>query len=196
MTWQILSETLLDREMHLHGLTLNDITDSDNQRNYLEETDGLDSEMGNVEDPVTTDFSCTLESEIKRFRNEDDMFWQAYNRIASRVLTVVTSNSDEQFLEAINLMATENLEKHRDHLKRSFLHIAIEKENNQLEKALIFSGFNINMKEGCGLTPLHLAMISGNEAMIHFLLDRNAKFDGPMFSLAFPLQRQLLRNLI
>lgn len=55
-------------------------------------------------------------------------------------------------------MATENLERHRDHLKRSFLHIAVEKGNNQLAKALIFSGFNVNIKEGFGFTPLHLAI--------------------------------------
>lgn len=175
-------ETLLNREMYLDGMTLNDILDSDNQMNDLEETDSLDGETGNNDDPLTADFSCTLESERRRFRNKDDKFWQAYNHIASRVLAVATSNSDGQFIETINLMATENIEKHRDHLKRSFLHIAVEKGNNQLAKALIFSGFNINMKEGCGLTPLHLAMICGNDAMICFLLERNAKFDGPMFS--------------
>ena len=131
-------ETLLNREMYLDGMTLNDILDSDNQMNDLEETDSLDGETGNNDDPLTADFSCTLESERRRFRNKDDKFWQAYNHIASRVLAVATSNSDGQFIETINLMATENIEKHRDHLKRSFLHIAIEKGNNQLAKALIF----------------------------------------------------------
>ena len=189
-----LEETLLNKEMHLDGMTLNDILNSNKQMNYLEETDCLGA-IGNINDPSSANFNCTLESERRRFKNEDDEFWQAYNRIASCVLAVATSNSDEQFLETINLMATQNLESHTDHLKRSFLHIAVEKRNNQLAKALIFSGFNINLKEGCGLTPLQLAMMCGNNVMVCFLLERNAKFDGPCFLLFLP-QRQLLKNVV
>ncbi len=77
-------------------------------------------------------------------------------------------------------MATENLDVYRDHLKRSFIHIANDKGNNQLAKALVYSGFNI--KEGCGLTPLHLAVINSNYPIIEFLINRNANFNGPMFS--------------
>lgn len=85
-------------------------------------------------------------------------------------------------IETVRAMATENLEIHRGNLGRSFLHVSVEKGNNRLAKALIFSGFNVNIKEGCGLTPLHLALFSGNDLMIIFLIDRNARFDGPMFS--------------
>ena len=189
-----LEETLLNREMHLDGMTLNNILNSNKQMHDLEETDSLDGEIGNINDPLSVNFDCTLESERRRFINEDDQFWQAYNRIASCVRAVATSNSDERFLETIHLMATENLESHRDHLKRSFLHIAVEKGNNELAKALILSGFNINLKEGCGLTPLHLAMMCGKNVMVCFLLERNAKFDGPMFS-AIPSPKAVAEKL-
>lgn len=92
-------DDMTNQEMHLDGMTLNDILDSDNQMNELEETDSLDGETGNIDDSLTADFSCTLESERQRFRNEDDRFLQAYNCVASHVLAVATSISDGQFLE-------------------------------------------------------------------------------------------------
>ena len=125
---------------------------------------------------------CTLENEKQRFRKEDEEFWRVYNSLSYHVNSAISSNNEEQFIQTIKLMATENLEKHVDHLKRSLLHVAIEKADNQLTKAIIYSGFNVNKKEGSGLTPLHLAIMSSNINMVHFLIDRNAKFNGPMFS--------------
>ena len=57
-------ETLLSREMHLDGVTLNDILDSNEQVSELDEIDNLDRGTGNiVNDPVSTNFNCTLEGE-------------------------------------------------------------------------------------------------------------------------------------
>jgi hypothetical protein len=166
-------ELLQGREVELDGIVMNDMskTETSNTLNTADEiTTGDDS-------PQTTYTQCTLESERRRFRKEDESFWDNYNRLVSCI-----HNNDEEFLETINSMATEKLEEQRDHLKRSLLHIAIEKSNNQLAKSLIFSGFNVHTKEGCGLTPLHLAIISENSSMAHFLIERNARFNGPMFS--------------
>ena len=74
------------------------------------------------------------------------------------------------------------------------LHVSVEKSNNQLAKALIYSEFNVNVKEGCGLTSLHLALITGNETMALFLLERNSKYDGPLFS-AVPSPKAIAMRL-
>ena len=79
-------------------------------------------------------------------------------------------------------MATKNLEKACRPFKKIIVHIAIEKADNHLTKAIIFSGFNVNKKEGCGLTPVHLAVMSSNTIMVQFLINRNARFNEPMFS--------------
>ena len=126
--------------------------------------------------------SRTLEGERRRFREENKEFWEKYNHLAAQISNAVNTNSNEQLLSIINLMSKEQLEQITDHLKRTFLHVAIEKGNNQLAKPLIHCGFNVNIKEGCGLTPLHIAIITGNQVMSTFLIERNGRFDGPLFS--------------
>ncbi|CAB4032915.1 ankyrin repeat domain-containing [Paramuricea clavata] len=175
--------TLASKEMHLDGIMSDETPVSDsNIRTGEEESDGSDGKTETIENSVANDRSCTLDSERRRFRNEDAKFWQYYNNIDSRVKSSIQSNSEEQFAETVNAMTKAKLYIHKDHLQRTFLHIAIEKANNTLAKALVFSGFNVNTKEGCGITPLHLTITFGNISMAQFLIDRNAQFNGPMFS--------------
>ena len=180
------TNSLHSTEKHLDGVLLGDITDFPQGANLTDEDDfedDFDLERDGEDTTVeATNTMCTLENERRRFRNEDESFWQLYNDFSSRVQIAVASGNEERYLETISSLQTENLHVHRDHLNRSFLHIAIEKGNNQFAKALIFSGFNVNIKEGCGLTPLHLAVLSANYPIVEFLLNRNAKFDGSMFS--------------
>ena len=162
---------LHNTEMHLEGLTLNDLLDEESDDDDNDKSDGNDhGTIATCKDSSSRpNATCTLENERQRFRKEDEEFWQVYNSISSRVHNAISSNNEEQFIQTIKSMATENLEKHVDHLKRSLLHIAIEKADNQLTKAIICSGFNVNKKEGCGLTPLHLAIMSSNTNMVQFL---------------------------
>ena len=160
-------QDLQNKETHLEGTTINDLLD---EESLNDESDGTDNRTSteSMHSPVTSSATSTLENERRRFRSEDEEFWQVYSSISSRVNNAILSNNEEQFIRTVNSMATENLEKHIDHLKRSLLHVAIEKGDNQLAKAIISSGFNVNKKEGCGLTPLHLAITSSNVNMVHF----------------------------
>ena len=186
-------QDLQNKEMHLEGTTINDLLD---EESLNDESDGTDNRTSteSMHGPVISSATSTLENERRRFRSEDEEFWQVYSSISSRVNNAILSNNEEQFIRTVNSMATENLEKHIDHLKRSLLHVAIEKGDNQLAKAIISSGFNVNKKEGCGLTPLHLAIMSSNVNMVHFLIERNAKFNGPMFS-SIPSPKSIAERL-
>lgn len=87
-------DDLVNRELHLDGMTLNDV--SNKQVSDVNEGDDVDRTTSS-EYHLNTNMSCTLESERRRFRNEDEIFWQSYNHLASRIQTVVTSNSDEMY---------------------------------------------------------------------------------------------------
>ena len=144
------TDNLNSKEKQLDNAILDDIseqdTGSESETEYetLEEhSDGQTSEAGSA---VTRNINCTLDNERRRFMKEDESFWQMYNSVAARVYTALLANSEEHYIQTINEMAMENLDIYRDHLKRSFLHITIDKGNNQVAKALIFSGFNINMR--------------------------------------------------
>ena len=147
-----LEERLKSKEKHLDGVTVSELVDTGSDAGHEEE-----AEKEEVDIQEKDNVSSTLEGERRRFREEDKEFWEKYNHLTAQISNAVNSNSNEQLLSIINLMSKEELEQITDHLKRTFLHVAIEKGNNQLAKSLIHSGFNVNMKEGCGLTPLHIA---------------------------------------
>ena len=65
-----------------------------------------------------------------------------------------------------------------DHLQRSILHVAIEKNYISFVVALLKSGSNPNMAKGCGATPLTLALLSKNKRMVETLLQYHALFQG------------------
>ena len=46
------------------------------------------------DDSQSTYTQCTLENERRRFRKEDEPFWDYYNRLASPIHTTMASNND------------------------------------------------------------------------------------------------------
>ena len=179
-----LATRLHDREKALDGITVSELEDN---KDYDTEQD---------EHIVKDNVSCTLKSEKRRFRKDDEDFWKLYNHLAVKVDNALHSNSKKRFVAVVNEIAKTNAKEQRDHLKRSVLHVAVEKGNGPLAKCLIYSGFNVNLKEGCGMTPMHLAVLANDFHLCEFLIDRNAKFDGPLFSgIPSPLKMATTSNL-
>ena len=50
-----------------------------------------------------------------------------------------------------------------------------------MAKILLAVGININSKEGCGATPLCIAVMNADIAMCKLLLDNFAERSGPLF---------------
>ena len=160
----------------------------------LDENDDSEKEDTNVEDAcVEKDNATTLDNEKRRFRREDEKFWSLYNELASHLRKSLQSDRDKEYNLFIQASSQKNLTI-TDHLGLSLLHIAAEKSNNVLAKSLVFIGCNVNAKEHCGLTPLHLAVLSSIVNLCAFLVEANAAYTGPMFS-GIPSSKQMAEKL-
>lgn len=57
-----------------------------------------------------------------------------------------------------------------DGYERNLLHLAVERENKKMVEALLLAGAEVNVAEGCGITPLMIAINSNSIDMVKILL--------------------------
>ena len=96
----------------MDGVLLSDISDI-GQNTDKTNADELEEDFDASNSMVTSNTNCTLENERRRFRKEDEYFWELYSNIASQIQSAVELGSEERYLETINTLATENLEIQR-----------------------------------------------------------------------------------
>ena len=126
--------------------------------------------------------SVTLENERRRFEKEEKNFWDSFNVLQQELLKLVSSNSDEAYISYINSTSTRKLASVKDHLKRTMLHVAVERNEFNLVKFFVDVGLNVNEKEGCGATPLSIAVLLKNTRICKVLFDAGAKHSGPLYT--------------
>ena len=51
-----------------------------------------------------------------------------------------------------------------------------------LTKCLVYMGLDVNSREGCGITPLILAVLNKNTILCKFLVEAGARYIGPLFT--------------
>ena len=133
--------------------------------------------------------SVTLENERRWFEKEEKNFWDSFNVLQQELLKLVSSNSDEACISYINSTSTRKLASVKDHLKRTMLHVAVERNEFNLVKFFVDVGLNVNEKEGCGATSLSIAVLLKNTRICKVLVDAGAKHSGPLYtSIPSPLQ--------
>ena len=94
------------------------------------------------------------------------------------------------------VLQIENLRELKDHLGKTLLHILAEQGNLVLCDALLAYGSNPNAKEGCGTTPLHLAVVNNNVEICRLLTENCAMYEGPLFSdIPSPLKVACIQEL-
>ena len=98
------------------------------------------------------------------------------------MLSVNTANSEESYIMSISSRENRKLTTIKDHLKRSLFHVAVEQDHQNFVKYLVELGMDINCREGCGLTPLSLAVHGKNGSVCKFLVESGAKHSGPLFT--------------
>ncbi len=70
----------------------------------------------------------------------------------------------------------------RDHLGGSFLQVAVEQGNTLFAEYLLTAGFNPNVKENYGATPLNIAVVKTNADLCTLLTKCGATVRGPLFA--------------
>ena len=151
---------MLDYEMQLRS---EDKPMSDNNEVDDEETDNI---------AVLKKKQTTLENEQRTFRLQDKPFWDVYNTLYSELFRNLESGSEESYLQL--LLQANKVNKNVYHLGRTLLHIAVEMENLSYVQFLVEAGCHVNVKEGCGLTPLNLAVVKKNKEICMCLVQSGA----------------------
>ena len=105
-----------------------------------------------------------------------------YATLSQKQLNANATNSEESYIQTINNEINRTSALAKDHLQRSLLHVAIERNHNTFAKFLVDLGVNVNCREGCGMTPLNIAVLQSNTALCKFLVDSGAQHSGPLFT--------------
>ena len=145
---------------------------------------------------TNTNESTTLEKERRRFESEDKLFWEAYDYLVQEHITAIRSDSEEAYM--LSIQSAENKAKawRRDHLNRTMLPVAVERNDKTMVQYLLDIGLNVNDREGCGLTALNLAVLQKNNSLVNFLVKSGAQHSGPLFtSVPLPLLMAKTMNL-
>ena len=138
--------------------------------------------------------STTLQNEKHRFETEDLAFWEAYDCVVQQHINAIRSNSDETYTLSVQNASNREKAKVRDHLNRTMLHVAVERNYASLVKYLIDLGLNVNDREGCGLTPLSHAVLQKSNNLVVLLVKCGAQYRGPIFT-SIPSPVEMARTM-
>ncbi len=179
-------ELLLSQQNHLESrkkaeLQLRSREKSLEQVSDIFPVDECDSDQSDDEECVRSN-SITIENERRRFEKKDKSFWDVYNTIQQELTSVLSKNSEEAYISSVNNAMTIKSAAIQDHFNRTVLHVAVERSEVSLVKFLINIGLDVNAREGCGTTPLSLAVLTKNTLICKLLIEAGAKHSGPLFT--------------
>ncbi|CAB4020812.1 BRCA1-associated RING domain 1 [Paramuricea clavata] len=164
-----------------HGAMVSNESEDDSSDEDDSDKDGESDEdepdSGNVGIPRP---ETTVKNVQKVFRREDQVFISTFDSIKNKLWNSIQSDTLEGFVK--ELSDNTQVRHLRDHLGRSILHIAVEKQNINLVDCLLHAGFNPNVKETCGITPLLIAVTLKNKATCQLLVNSRACSRGPLFT--------------
>lgn len=75
-----------------------------------------------------------------------------------------------------NYYGEDVLEDFRKNMVTTPLHIAVRKNYSDITEAFLENGFTVNMRDGCGRTPLHIACLFHNAGVLDVMMEFNADF--------------------
>ena len=131
----------------------------DGKRSFQDDDNSeLDSSLINPTQSATSTFKARMKQLSSRM-----------SKIFETMNTLITGKNLEEACKIINLHASQWIGQ-VDEFERNILHLAVEGGNRLLVEALLLAGALVNEPEGCGLTPLMLAINGKNANMVQILL--------------------------
>ncbi|KAK3696834.1 hypothetical protein QZH41_011722 [Actinostola sp. cb2023] len=176
-----LEQQICDTTKQLDGIqNLSEVDDDDDLDNELINDDEQEDEQ---HDHGSEGSSATMIKK-KYFQKQDGMFKKACDKLTQLIWDAIHSQNSATELDILIDRLSNNRwwETKTDHFNRTVLHYAIECNNVSMVRVLLAVGVNPNIKEGCGVTPLHLAVLGKTTEMCKVLVDSLAVIHGLSFS--------------
>lgn len=168
--------------------------EKDNEDNLCasaENSEDNDDDYDNDVDDDNNDHDGNCESlpskpKKKKFQRIDGKFKKVYDSVVRKMWKAVHNldpTAFEKFLKEMEDKRSEwDTSSITDHFGRTIVHAAVEDSNVTLLKTLIHVGVDVNCLEGCGASPLTLAVLNQNEQIVKLLHDHFALSSGPLYT--------------
>ena len=165
----------------------------------------LQSGEKSIEIDVSHDFDvesddsdeCNEGTKSTSEKDGDNEFDALFKRLVKQAQDTVVS-TDEHILDktVLELSRNKKINNCRDRYDRTVFHAAVEEKQYTLVNILLACGINPNAKEGCGATPMSLAVINSDLEMCKILTMNFAEYNGELFRcFPSPLEMAVAMNL-
>ncbi|XP_078591192.1 uncharacterized protein LOC144870649 [Branchiostoma floridae x Branchiostoma japonicum] len=138
-----------------------------------------------------------LSSLRRRWKEEDEKMGRLVTEMQEKLASAKRAGNAADIEEFRRYIADskDSWCKIRDHVGRSIVHVVVELGDVSLLQHILAAGVDVDCEEGCGATPLCLAVIRHDCDMIQCLTETDAvSVDGPTF-LHFPSPLALARRM-
>ena len=178
-----------EHEQHDRGVVALELQDGTN----------LDAESNEDEDEIVPTTSKRHLQELRKaMKDVEGKFRTSYSTLKQRVSDAMQSPDRGTIIALIDNLKGRKMDwQHTvDQYDRTLLHAAVEDNSTSLPlgSVILQAGFNPNSVEGCGATPLTLAVLQNNVEMCKLLMQYLASTDGQHF-IKIPSPRKLASHL-
>lgn len=171
----------------------NKMSEIENQMSAMEkELDGSTTDLTLDSGSDSGEAEETSEPVKHPNQQKDERFAEFCTKITKQVQESAHSNDDFSLDNLVHHLSNgmKRINSSTDKYERTILHCAFEEKNYVLMKTLLAVGVDPNCKEGCGATPMSLAVMNADTDMCKLLLDNFAECSAPCFG-AFPSQMKM-----
>jgi len=152
--------------------------------------DGLnntESDDEALEDEENNEDESSTESHVLKvnFQKQDGLLKKVYDKLTKMVWDANHSADPASAIDQLIVKLDNSRDWWKgkmDHFNRTVFHHAVENENTSLVRVLIAVGLNPSAKEGCGVTPLALAVLRQRNDICQLLVENYVTIDGPSFT--------------